>query len=94
MKNNSVTIHRKLTDLFWTSAVNSPALQKSLSSLSLDAQRALYLRFWESMTIEEIARDMRKTWDETDFMIRESLKALKESLNDLPAAVLSADSAA
>jgi len=69
-----------LAALLWSNAVESKSLQKALLELSLVEQRMLFLRFWEPMTIEEIAKEMRMTWGEVDKGIDAALAALRERL--------------
>ncbi len=40
---------------------------------------ALYLRYWESMTIQEIAKILGRTWSDTDRLIEESIAELREN---------------
>ncbi|HLE10976.1 MAG TPA: sigma factor-like helix-turn-helix DNA-binding protein [Bacteriovoracaceae bacterium] len=61
---------------------NIEKLHHVLPTLSKDAQAALHMRYWESMSIEEIARAMGKTWDVTDRLIESTLKKLKHLLTD------------
>ncbi|HLE12952.1 MAG: hypothetical protein A2504_13020 [Bdellovibrionales bacterium RIFOXYD12_FULL_39_22] len=58
------------------------SLNQFLPTLSDEAQTALHMRYWELMTIEEIARAMGKTWDVTDRLIESALKRLRDLLAD------------
>ncbi len=53
------------------------SLNQFLPTLSDEAQMALHMRYWELMTIEEIASVMGKTWDVTDRLIESALKQLR-----------------
>ncbi|OFZ37677.1 MAG: hypothetical protein A2504_07515 [Bdellovibrionales bacterium RIFOXYD12_FULL_39_22] len=55
-------------------------LSYALPTLGNDEQRALHLRFWEAMTITEIARALRISWDEADQMIEVAQKKLRHLL--------------
>lgn len=79
MKNESKT-QNDLAALLWSNTVESKDLQKALLNLSLPSQRMLFLRFWESMTIEEIADEMRMTWDAADLAINNALAALRKNM--------------
>ncbi len=51
-----------------------------LPSLSRDQRRIIYLRFWESCTIEEISEEMKLSWDEVDQIIESTLIQLRNQL--------------
>ena len=51
-----------------------------LPSLSRDQRKIIYLRFWESCTIEEISKVVRLSWDEVDEIIESTLDQLKTQL--------------
>ncbi|OFZ36348.1 MAG: hypothetical protein A2504_16865 [Bdellovibrionales bacterium RIFOXYD12_FULL_39_22] len=55
----------------------SKRLMKMFRKLSKNAQRALHLRYWELMTIEEISHDIGMSWAETDRLIDSSLVKLR-----------------
>ena len=40
---------------------------------------ALYFRYWESMTIQEIAKILGRSWNDTDRLIEESILELREN---------------
>lgn len=77
---NQPKVKTGITEVLWTSALESKELKKALSTLSQKVQRLIYLRFWEAMTIEEIANEMRMTWDEADQAITAALANLRESM--------------
>lgn len=37
----------------------------------------IYLRYWEEMTIQQIASALGQTWSSIDFMLEESLEELR-----------------
>ena len=69
-----------LANLFWASALESEDLKQVVLKLDYSAQRLIYLRFWECMTIEEISKEVRMTWDETDKAIDRALLDLRKNL--------------
>lgn len=71
----------ELVDSLWESLEPGSALLQALQGLSPQSQRAIYLRFWENSTIEEISDELRLTWDEADFLIEESIFNLREHLS-------------
>gem|GEM_PF-5968216 len=79
MKSES-KVENGISEALWTSALKSEGLKQALSGLPQKTQRLIYLRFWESMTIEEIADEMRVTWDEADHALTEALTNLRESM--------------
>lgn len=78
--NTKEEIQKRLCELLWSDVVVREDLKSALLSLHVSAQRALYLRFWDAMTIEEIARDMRMSWDAVDQLINNSLETLKGAM--------------
>lgn len=67
---------------FWESVDERTPLFFALTKLSPQGQRAIYLRFWENYTIEEISNVLKLTWDQADRLIESSLKELKTLLAD------------
>lgn len=53
-------------------------LYKMLPALSPKARIAIYLRFWECMTIQEISKRVGLSWDCTDKLIEKSLLQLRQ----------------
>ena len=51
-----------------------------LPSLNEEQRVALHLRFWESLSILEITRVMKKSWDQTDVLIESTLDFLNTEL--------------
>ncbi|MBX3022780.1 MAG: hypothetical protein KF799_13990 [Bdellovibrionales bacterium] len=72
----------KLVHSQWSSLDVRGSVLIALSELSPEAQRALYLRFWENDLIEEIAEDLQITWDEADRLIEMALKQMKMRLSE------------
>lgn len=52
-------------------------LYELMPSLSEEGIIAIYFRFWERLLIEDIARIIGRTWDETDKLIENSIKELR-----------------
>lgn len=73
----------ELVDSLWESIDPGSPLLAALKGLPPQAQRAVYLRFWENSMIEEIADELRLTWDEADFLLDESIFCLREHLAQL-----------
>ena len=53
-------------------------LKQSIIKLPIDMQLALHFRFWELMTIEEIAKVFRIPWAEANKLIEEAKKKLSK----------------
>lgn len=52
-------------------------LYELMPSLSDEGGIAIYFRFWEQLLIEDIARILGRSWDETDRIIESSIKQLR-----------------
>ena len=67
-------------------------LRRLLSELNEDGFMALHLRFWENMAIQEIAKLIGKSWNETDRLIENSIKELRDGFlhNQLSARLIAA----
>lgn len=65
-----------------TSADNIEKLKVLLPKLPRKARIAIQLRFWENMTIEEISNFLRLSWDQADQLIENSIKALREKMEE------------
>jgi DNA-directed RNA polymerase specialized sigma24 family protein len=65
----------------WRDQFQNGALFVAVSGLSAAAQRAIYLRFWENYEIEEIANELRISWDQADRLIENALKILRLQLS-------------
>jgi len=53
-------------------------LHELMPSLSDEGILAIYFRFWERLLIEDIANILGRSWDETDRLIENSVKELRE----------------
>lgn len=53
-------------------------LYELLPSLSEEGIIAIYFRFWEQLLIEDIARIIGRTWEQTDRIIENSIKQLRD----------------
>ncbi len=56
------------------------AMRDALSTLEEKAQLAIYFRFWESMTIQQIGKVLGLSWDATDQLIKKSLSYLRDQI--------------
>lgn len=67
-------------------------LYELLPSLSDEGIIAIYFRFWERLLIEDIARILGLSWNETNKLIEDSIKELRNGFlsNQLSAQLLAA----
>lgn len=67
-------------------------LHELMPSLSDEGILAIYFRFWERLLIEDIARILGRSWNETDQLIENSIKELRNGFlkNQLSARLLAA----
>ncbi len=67
-------------------------LYELLPSLSDEGIIAVYFRFWERLLIEDIARILGLSWNETNRLIEDSIKELRNGFlnNQLSARLLAA----
>ncbi len=56
---------------------NFELLSEALDFLSPKQRLIVYLRFWDNMTIQEIARYIGHSWDSTDSMIESAVNHLR-----------------
>ena len=54
-----------------------PRLSEALSKLEANERIAIYLRFWENLSIQEIAQFMKLSWDSVDQLISAALEFLR-----------------
>lgn len=59
-------------------AISEDLVRSELRKLPEKIKEALVLRFWHLETIESISRHIGKSWDETDSLINEGLKMMKQ----------------
>lgn len=59
-------------------------LYELMPSLSDEGIIAIYFRFWERLLIEDIARILGRSWDETDKLIENSIKELRNGFQTNP----------
>lgn len=57
---------------------NINLLRMLLPTLSQQARIAIQLRFWENMTIQEIAGLLELSWEQADRLIEESVQQLRD----------------
>ena len=62
---------------FWKEKVLSFPLRRALCDLDLLEQIALYLRFWEAHTIEEVGDQLSLTWSKADKLLNSALDRLR-----------------
>ena len=67
---------------FWRSKVSSDSLLSALCELDPLTQFAVYLRFWEANTIEEIAKQLSLKWTVVDEMLETALKDLRLKIGE------------
>ena len=58
-------------------------LYKSLNELTMQKQIAIQMRFWDLLTIEQIANRLHLTWDEADRLIETTLCELKIKISNI-----------
>ena len=56
---------------------NYELLSEALDFLTPKQRLIVYLRFWDNMTIQEIARYIGQSWDSTDSMIEAAVNHLR-----------------
>lgn len=56
---------------------NFELLKEALEMLSPKQRLVVYLRFWDNMTIQEIARYIGHSWDSTDQLIEDAVNHLR-----------------
>lgn len=56
---------------------NYELLSEALDFLTPKQRLIVYLRFWDNMTIQEIARYIGHSWDSTDSMIEAAVNHLR-----------------
>lgn len=62
---------------------NFDLLQEALSFLSPKQRLLVYLRFWDNMTIQEIARYVGQSWSSTDATIDSAVNHLRLRIIEL-----------
>lgn len=60
-------------------------LHSHLQTLPERSLLAIYYRFWQGKTIEEVARTLRVDWNRADHLINSGLSQLRDSLTNDPA---------
>ena len=58
-------------------------LRRLLTSLERDAKIAIHLRFWENMTVQEIAFLLDMSWESTDQLIEKTIANLREKFQKI-----------
>jgi len=59
-------------------AADLKILRGLLPTLSLDERVAIQMRFWDDMTVEEIASALDLSWQTTDRLIEDSIQKLRQ----------------
>ena len=63
--------------------ISDSRVREAIDKLPFKNQEVIYWRYWDVLTIEEISNKLGLKWKETDRLIGESLRMLKEVfLND------------
>ena len=53
-------------------------LRSAIQKLKSKEHKAIVYRYWNCLTIDEIAAELRISWEETDILIKETQKKLKK----------------
>ncbi len=64
------------------SKMDHQLVRAALRELSNDHRRAVYLRFWENRSIEEIAQTLGQSWDEVDDLLEEAFEKIRETCEE------------
>jgi DNA-directed RNA polymerase specialized sigma24 family protein len=67
----------KFSKPFEMSEQNFGLMKEALSYLSPKQRLIIYLRFWDNMTIQEIARYVGYSWTSTDTMIESAIHHMR-----------------
>lgn len=59
-------------------AADLKILRGLLPTLALDERVAIQMRFWEDMSVEEIASALDLSWQATDRLIEDSIQKLRQ----------------
>jgi DNA-directed RNA polymerase specialized sigma24 family protein len=57
-------------------------LYEVLASLEIKQWRAIDMRFWQQMTIDQIATALHLSWDDANRLIENTLTELKKTIED------------
>ncbi len=71
-----------LTQTAKRSEENIKLLRLLLPTLSQQARIAIQLRFWDNMTIQEIAGLLELSWEQADRLIEESVQQLRDGFEN------------
>lgn len=58
---------------------NKELVRIAVKSMEGKMKTALILRFWESLTIEEIAKELRISWIEADQLIEKGIEEIRNN---------------
>ena len=56
-------------------------LNQELESLDDEERLAIYYRYWANMSISEISKLLHLSWNETDKLLTQTLKQLRQQLS-------------
>ncbi len=75
------TVHNSQPD--FDTAERIRTLDMLLPTLDKEMRIAIRLRFWGSMTIQEVATVLELSWDATDRLIENSIQRLREGFRQV-----------
>lgn len=70
-----MSLHEEI--LLTNSSNREALLQKALSGLEENERKVIFLRFWNPLSIFEISKILKISWQETDQLIEATLQKLK-----------------
>lgn len=83
MKTQSKEIHAENSFANKSSLkISNHALAAALQELDLNERIAIFCRFWQAMSIDEISRELGLSWNLTDQIINRSLQKLRERFTE------------
>lgn len=65
------------------SATRETSLSKALTTLDEKERKAIFLRFWNPSSIQEISKILKMSWSDTDRLIETTLRKLKQKIMEL-----------
>lgn len=64
------------------SKMDHQLVRAALRELSNGHRRAVYLRFWENQSIEDIAQTLGRSWNEVDDLLEEAFEKIRETCEE------------
>lgn len=77
---NKIDEKEPTPEKIWNALVEAHEVREALLKLDLRSQRAIYMRFWNLETIEDISKELGMTWDGADRCINQALESLRKFL--------------